>query len=124
MADITTIHDGEVAYTGRALDDPPDGDGVEDQADDADFAELLHELGRKAASGVEPGTAMPPLAAGTFAFYPDGRGGIVAVMDVREGAFPAGTHRGRIGPGLIRTLGLLARGRGRGLRALTRGDRG
>lgn len=53
-----------------------------------------------------------PMLAGTFALYPD-RGGVVLVMDVREGAMPAGQHRGRIPSGMIRALSVLAGGGGK-----------
>lgn len=108
-------------------DTVPAANDDEDQADDgADFAALIGELGRASEHLGDPGATPPPLAAGTFAVYPDGRGGVVMVMDVKEGAFPTGVHRGRIAPALIRAIGVLAGGGGKlaAMRALRGARRG
>lgn len=96
--------------------------------EDADLGALIDELQRAAGAETVDGELVEarPLAAGTFAFYPDGRGGLVMVMDIRDGAFPEGVHRGRIPPAMLRAVGVLAGGGSplQAVKALARGGRG
>jgi hypothetical protein len=70
-----------------------------------DLMDMIEHLKTMAEQSEQP----HPIAAGTFALYPMGDGGMMFVTSVAEGML-AGLKHTRIPPGLIRAVSVLAGG--------------
>ena len=105
----------------------PDQIDDEDQDHAPELAGMLDQVAAASAVATTADGTPPLLVAGTFALYADRNGGVIMVMDVKDGVMAPGVHRNRIPPGMVRALAVLAGGGGKtaAIRAaLGRGKRG